>query len=354
MRIPDRLKNGEGSDCEYPNHDWIILGVMKRFGMVLLVLMLSATTTAVAADINALKAQIENTVLRARGEVGVAIKHMRSGTEVLVNADALFPMASAYKLPILVELFYQRAAGALTMDDRLDIMPSDLHVGSGSMIAVYDPPGVQLSIRNLINLMMRISDNSAADVLFNKIGAENVTARMRALGLNSIRVDRSTLEMILDQSGVDYARYGRLPARELRKLLDAVDDAAAVRANDQFSKVEKDVATARDMNRLLEQIYRGEVVDRAVSDEIIEIMKECQTGPARIPGLLPPGTVVAHKTGTIGGSTNDTGIVYLPYNKGELAITVLMKDGRAAAAERERVIAEISRYAYDYFIFRED
>ena len=313
---------------------------------------ISASTFA--ADINALKAQIESTILRARGDVGVAIKHMQSGTEVVVNADTSYPMASAYKLPILVELFYQRAAGRLTMDDRFEVMPSDLHVGSGSMIAVYDPPGVQLSIRNLINLMMRISDNSAADVLFNKVGAANVTARMKTLGLSSIRVDRSTLEMILDQSGVDYTRYGSLPVRELRKMLDAVDAQTAFRANEQFSKVEKDIATARDMNRLLEMIYRGEIVDRAVSDEIIEILKECQTGPARIPGLLPPGTVVAHKTGTIGGSTNDIGIVYLPYNKGDLAITVLMKDGRAPAAERERVIAEIARFAYDYFVFSDD
>jgi len=102
-------------------------------------------------------------------------------------------------------------------------MPSDIHIGSGSMIALYDPPGVQLSIRNLINLMMRISDNSAADILFNKVGAANVTARMKSLGLNSIRVDRSTLEMILDQSGLDYAQFGALPARQVRKLLDSID-----------------------------------------------------------------------------------------------------------------------------------
>jgi beta-lactamase class A len=71
----------------------------------------------------------------------------------------------------------------------------------------------------------------------------------------------------------------------------------------------------------------------------------------RIPGLLPTDTVIAHKTGTIGGSINDTGLVFLPYNAGHLAITVLMKDGRAVTAERERVIADITRYAYDYFVF---
>ena len=324
---------------------------MKRRLTLLIAWILAISAPVWAADPALLKAQIESTISRARGEVGVAIKHLESGTEVLVNADSRYPMASAYKLPILVELMYQRAAGKLTMDDRFEVLPSDLHIGSGVMIALFDPPGVQLSIRNLINMMMRISDNSAADILFNKAGPANVTARMQTLGLSSIHVDRSTQEMILDQSGVDFASKGSLPGRELRRVLDAVDAPTAARANDQFNKTDKDLASPHDMNRLLEKIYRGEIVDRAASDEIIAILKECQTGPLRIPGLLPPDTVVAHKTGTIGGSTNDLGIVYLPYDKGELAITVLMRDGRAAAADRERVIAEVARYAYDYFVF---
>jgi beta-lactamase class A len=199
--------------------------------------------------------------------------------------------------------------------------------------------------------MMRISDNSAADVLLKRVGPANVTARMKALGLDSIRVDRTTQEMILDQSGLDFAAYGARPVREVRKLLDAIDGPTAARANDQFNKTDKDVAKASDMNRLIEKIYNGQIVDRATSDEIIDILKECQTGGARIPGLLPSETVVAHKTGTIGGSINDTGIVFLPYNAGHLAITILMKDARAATAERERVIADITRYAYDYFVF---
>jgi beta-lactamase class A len=99
-------------------------------------------------------------------------------------------------------------------------------------------------------------------------------------------------------------------------------------------------------------IVNGQIVDRAASDEIIDILKECQTGAARIPGLLPKGIDVAHKSGTISGSINDTGIVILPYNAGHIAITVFMKNARATTAIRERVIADISRYAYDYFVSR--
>jgi beta-lactamase class A len=316
-----------------------------------LVIGLVFSTSTWAADVSILKAQIEKAIPRARGQVGVAIKHLESGTEVLVNADARYPMGSAFKLPILVELYYQKAAGKLSLDDRVDVTPGDLHIGSGAMIALFDPPGIQLNVRNLINMMMRISDNSAADILLNKVGAANVTNRMKVLGLESIRVDRTTQEMILDQSGLDYAIYGARPVREVRKLLDAIDATTAARANDQFNRTDKDVSKPSEMNRILEKLYAGEVVDRATSDEIIDVLKECQTGPARIPGLLPSDTVVAHKTGTIGGSVNDTGIVFLPYNAGHLAVTVLMKDARASTAERERLIAEISRYAYDYFTF---
>lgn len=324
---------------------------MQRRRISLCIILMCFTTAVWAADVSILRAQIEKLIPRAKGGVGVAIKHIESGTEVMINADENYPMASAFKLPILVELFYQRAAGKLSLDDRIEVAPADLHVGSGSMSQLFDAPGVQLSIRNLINLMMRISDNSAADILLNKAGAANVTGRMRALGLEAIRVDRTTQEMILDQVGLDYSAYGKLPLAELRERLQGVDAQAATRANDEFSRLERDVASPRDMNRLLEKLFRGEIVDRATSDEVIQILKECQTGLARIRGLLPEDTVVAHKTGTIGGTTNDTGIVFLPYRGDHLLITVFTKDAKAPLAERERVIAEISRYAYDYFTF---
>jgi beta-lactamase class A len=323
---------------------------MKTRFRLLGVLILVFALTAHAADLTPLKKQIEQTLPHARGEVGIAIKHLESGSEILINADKKYPMASTYKLPTLVELFYQQAEGKLSLQDRIELMPADIHIGSGSMVAILEPPGIAIDIKNLINYAMRVSDNSAADILLNRVEAGNVTERMKRLGLDSIRVDRTTLEMILDQSGLDYSLYGALPARQVRKLLDAIDARTAARADEQFNKVDKDTAKPSDMNRLLEMLFRGEIVDRAASDQIIEIMKECQTGTARIRGLLPPETTVAHKSGSISGSINDTGIVFLPYDAGHLAVTVLMKNTKATTAARERVIAEVTRYAYDYFV----
>jgi beta-lactamase class A len=317
--------------------------------LLLLSILMCTTTAAWPADVAILRTQIEKVIPRARGEVGVAIKHAESGTEVLVNAEKTYPMASTYKVPILTELFYQRSAGKLSLLDRVEVTPADVHPG-GTIALLLDGPGLQMSIHNLINLMMRVSDNSAADLLINKLGPANVTARMRALGLDSIRVDRTTLEMILDQEGVDYATYGKLPLAELRLREEAIDVQTAARANERFNKTEKDVATPHDMNRLIEKIFRGQIVDRASSDQIIEFMNHSMIGQARIPAALPEGTRVVHKTGSISGSTNDTGIVFLP-DGNHLLITVMMRDAKASTTDRERVIADISKYAYDYFLF---
>jgi beta-lactamase class A len=321
---------------------------MKRRACLVIIILLCLTTAAWPADVTILRTQIEKVIPKARGEVGVAIKHVESGTEVLVNADKTYPMASTYKVPILTEIFYQRAAGKLSLADRIEVTPADVHPG-GTIALLLDGPGLQMSVYNLINLMMRVSDNSAADILINKVGAANVTARMKSLGLDRIRVDRTTLEMILDQEGLDYITYGGLPIALLRERLDAIDPQTAARANEQFNKVEKDVATPHQMNMLLEKIYRGEIVDRTSSDEIMEFMNHSMIGQTRIPALLPAGTKVVHKTGTISGSTNDTGIVFLPDGR-HLLITIFTKDAKAPTADRERVIADISKYAYDYFV----
>ena len=322
---------------------------MKTPICLLAIFLICTTTTASPADLAILRTQIDKVIPRARGEVGVAIKHLESGTEVLVNADKTYPMASTYKVPILVELFYQRAAGKFSLSDRIEVTPADVHPG-GTIALLLDSPGLDMSVANLINLMMRVSDNSAADLIINKVGAANVTARMRMLGLDTIRVDRTTLEMILDQEGVDYAAYGKLPIAELRAKEASVDAQTAARANDRFNKTEKDVASPHDMTRLLEKIVRGQIVDRASSDEIMEFMNHSMIGQTRIPGALPDGTRVVHKTGSIGNTSNDAGIIFLP-DGNHLLITVMMRDAKAPTAERERVIADISKYAYDYFLF---
>src|SRR5262249_39000012 len=142
----------------------IIAFIMLRRIYLAAIFLLVYTPAVLPADIAALRAQIEKVIPRARGQVGGAIRHADSGVELMINADQTYPMASTYKVPILVELFYQRAAGKLSLSDRVEVHAADVHPG-GTIALLLDGPGLQMSIHNLINLMMRVSDNSAADIL---------------------------------------------------------------------------------------------------------------------------------------------------------------------------------------------
>ena len=200
---------------------------------------------------------------------------------------------------------------------------------------------------------MLVSDNSAADMCLAKAGTADVNARLAALGIKGIRLDRPCQELILDHGGQDTAKLKDLPLKELRAATPRTErsDEARFALDDRYAADPRDTATPRAFVTLLEKIWRGEVVDRASSDAILETMKRCTTGAARIKGLLPRDTVVAHKTGSMGGVFDDVGIMYLPEGAGHVAIAVLSKRARATSEQAERAIAEVARYAYDYFCF---
>lgn len=320
---------------------------------------LPARQSPSTTNLDRLRGRIDAAIPAAQGTVGVAIKHLESNVSLSVNGDEPFPMASTFKLPVLVELHAMARTGMLNWDDRIEVTSKDQHLGSGDITPLFDPPGVSMSMRNMANMMMMISDNSAADICLAKAGAAKVTARMRALGINGIRVDRSCQELILDFQGRDTARLKDLARDDLREALQREPRRQQgleyrFAADDRVAADPRDNATPNAMVMLLEKIWRGEAVDRAASDAMLELLKRCRTGAARIPGLLPNGTVVAHKTGTLGGVVDDVGIVYLPNGAGHVAIAVMSKRTRASAEDVERTIAHIARYAYDYFLFTAD
>ena len=106
------------------------------------------------------------------------------------------------------------------------------------------------------------------------------------------------------------------------------------------------------MAALLERIYRKDLFKPETAELLLDIMRRCKTGDARLKGLLPQGTEVAHKTGTIGGTTNDVGIITLPDNAGHVAIAAFVKSSEKDVPARERAIAEIARAVHDFFLFQ--
>ena len=314
----------------------------------------SAAGTALAVGrIDQLKKHIEAVSVDKTGKVGVAAKCLETGEELVINGDAAFPMASTFKLPVLVEALAQIKEGKFKLDDEIDVMPADLHLGSG-MLSSLVAPGIKLSVRNVMQLMMMISDNSAADILLAKVGAENVNRRLQGWGIQGIRVDRSCQELILDTLGLDPQVYKTKSAAEIEAAvakLEAAQPGKLEELGKQFSRNPKDQSTPRAMNALLEKIYRKEILDPESCDLALNIMFTCDTGQGRIKGLLPPGTAVAHKTGTIDGTANDVGIIVLPDGVGHVALSVFCKDFERETPEVEKIISQIGRYVYDYFTF---
>jgi beta-lactamase class A len=123
-------------------------------------------------------------------------------------------------------------------------------------------------------------------------------------------------------------------------------------ASKKFDGDPRDTSTPDGMAALLEKIYHRDILKPESVDLLLDIMRRCRTGEARLRGLLPQGAEIAHKTGTIGGSTNDVGIITLPDNAGHVAIAVFLKSSQNDSPARERGIAEIARAVHDFFLFQ--
>ncbi len=332
------------------------LHTARRIGS-LAILFLPAAAPAQRADDGL--ARLERELVRlsaiAGGKVGVGIIHLETGRELFVNADELYPMASTYKVPIAVQLLTRVDSGTVRLDSMIALKPSDLHPGSGTLTSLFDDPGVALSVRNLLELMLLISDNSATDVMLRTAGgAAAVNARLKTLGISGISVDRSTRELIADAIGVrDLPSEDQHTQAAFRTRAAAVSEAAQRDAAKAFYTDRRDTATPRGMAKLLQAIWDKTTLSAGNSGLLLDIMLRCETGPNRLKGLLPPGTNVMHKTGTLGiGVANDVGIVQLPENAGNVVVAVFVKESSKDAAAQERTIAQITRAVYDYFLFK--
>jgi beta-lactamase class A len=266
-------------------------------------------------------------------------------------------MASTVKVPLAVQLLTRVDRGEVRLDSMIAVQPGDLHPGSGTLTDLFAQPGVVLSVRNLMELMLRISDNSATDILLRTAGGgPAVNARLAALGVKGMRADRPTVRLIADYVGVQNLPSDDVPIAEFARLSRAVTDSGRVAALARFAADPRDTSTPEAMAVLLEKIWRRQALSERSSALLLDIMYRCDTGAERIKGMLPPGTRVAHKTGSLGpaegirgGRTvDDVGIIDLPGGAGHLVTVVFVKNA-GDAARGERAIAHIARAAYDYF-----
>lgn len=293
-----------------------------------------------------LKEKIEEVAEGLEGTLGVAVKHLGTGEEVLINGDDFFPLASALKVPVLIALHRQVDEGKISLDERLE-MTEDAKVPGGGILQ-HLTPGLETVVRDYVTLMMMISDNTATVMVVNLVGRENINETMRRLGLKTnVMVSRE-----------------RFHAAARGKLRQSKQDRESQLVN---------MMTPRGMMALLEKLYQGEAASRSSCDDIIDLMKRCQTGENRLRKYLPRdevevanktgtmairkkgtmggpkmGAVMPHKTGIVYGAVIDVGIVF-PKERDPYIICGFSKD-LSENDDGEEAIATVSKFVYEHFI----
>jgi beta-lactamase class A len=289
-------------------------------------------------SVETVASEIERLADVTGGIVGVAATQVATGRHIGYREDELFPTASVIKLPLLVTLYEDAIAGRIDLSERVVYREETKVAGSG--VLQYLDDGLDPTLRDLSVLMMSVSDNTATDLLFDRVGTARIEATMARLGLSSIRVPFDIRAMLMELVDMDHSREGGY--EELRTLLRL----SAGSGGRSMIPDQADRTTPADMCRLLELIESRAVLDADACAAIIELMKRIQSG-TRIPGLLPKGTVVAHKTGSYRRLRNDVGIVYAP--KGPYVIALFARELARDNVDDDGALARISLAVYEEF-----
>ena len=276
--------------------------------LFVLVAAASASAQTPVAELKAkFEARVGEIATHLDGVVGYAIVDLTSGERIGRLENATFPTASAIKLAIVYELFKQAEEGTVRLEQALMLDRKQAVGGTGVLVEMGTPT---LSIRDYAVLMVTLSDNTATNVLIDKLGIDRIAARLQALGLNGTKLRRHMM-----------------------------DTAAARRG-------EENVSTPAELARLLQAIY-GSGPAEAGHHEMsaaIELLKKPKEN--RLRKGLPEGVASADKSGELEGVRVDAGIVFAKNRPYVLCVmTTFLKD----EGEGERAIESISRVAYEYF-----
>nr|WP_063842272.1 class A beta-lactamase, subclass A2 [uncultured bacterium]CBI71171.1 beta-lactamase class A [uncultured bacterium] len=267
-----------------------------------------------------LQKQIEQIASAARGRVGVHAVVLETGESVSLDEQGRFPMQSVYKFPIGMAVLAQVDAGKLKLDERVRVEKSEyVREGMHSPLRDKNPNEAEVSVRELLRLAVSESDGTASDVLFRLAGGSEAITRY----LSDLKVTEIIVADTEKEIGQDWDTQYR------------------------------NWASPKGAVMLLRAFHEGRGLSAESRALLLKLMTDTPTGPKRLKGLLPKGTVVAHKTGTSGANasgisaaTNDIGIVTLP-NGRHLAIAVFVSDSPADLTTREGVIAKVAKAAWD-------
>jgi beta-lactamase class A len=254
-----------------------------------------------------LEAAVDNVDRGLDGVLAVAIEDLTSGQKFLLRSTEVFPQASSVKIAVLAELYRQAQSGKLKLNDLYTVQASDL-VPDSSIMGGLTPGITRVTLRDLATMMVAVSDNSATNVLIDRVGMENVNGLMNSLGLVNTRLRRKMMDL-------KAAGEGR-----------------------------ENISTPQEMMLLLEGLFRGKVLGKEMTDDFFKMLSTPKS--SFIPRDLPEGLKIANKPGELEGVRNDSGVVFLanrPY------IICVMTTYLRRERDGEEAISKISLSAYQMF-----
>lgn len=255
-----------------------------------------------------LKRQLEDIIDGFDSRIGIYVKDLSTGEEWGIDADGVYRPASTIKTCILWELYYQASKGDISLDEKIVVKEEEIVKGSGILKELEG--GKELTLRELATLMMVISDNTATNVLMDRLGTDSINASMEAMGLTNTYLGRKM--MLRNQRGI----------------------------------ASPNTTSPRDMGIILEKMVNTEEIFGDLKEEMLGILKRQQKN-GNIPAMLPRGTVFAHKGGGLPTVSHDVGILMLEEKN---IIIASMNQDFENRYEAQLMHNKIGRLIYDYFI----
>jgi beta-lactamase class A len=273
-----------------------------------------------AEDSPSLEARLAPLAKAHKGKVAIAVKHLGTGESYYLNADEPMPTASLIKTAILVETYMQVQEAKLKLTDTMTLHDSDKVPGSGILTRLFSD-GATFSLRDGVHLMIAVSDNTATNLVLDKVGIVLVNKRMEEWGFPNTKIN----------------------AKSFRGSTTSVDP-------ERTKKYGLGSTTAREMTGLLETVL--------LSDRLKPAPKQCVLGHLRsnedadkFPRLLPPEASLAHKDGAVNDARTDAGILYTP--TGVIVLCVLTNDNEDHRWVRDNagnvICAKVAKEVYDHF-----
>lgn len=270
-----------------------------------------------------LKKSIEIIASKHKAKIGFAVLDLQNGDTIGFNGKVHFPMQSVYKFHLALAVLKKIDEGKLKLDQQILLKPTDLLPNTWSPLREKYPQGnVSVPLSEILGYTISQSDNNGCDILFRLVGGPaKVNAFIHGIGVKDVAIVATEEEMHRDEKV-------------------------------QF----KNWSTPFSVAQLLKLFYDKKILSKASQDFLWDIMVKTTSGPNKIKGLLPKGTIVAHKTGSSGANaegittaSNDIGIVTLPNGK-HFAIAVFVSMTKEEEAVTDRIIAECSKAAWDCFV----